>query len=107
MSGHDLAVDSLLALGVAAELVCCLGVVVARDTHDRLHYSAASTTVGPFLIGAAILLDESVSAAGITTIVTVSFLFLLNPALTIATARAARPRHRGQVLGLGEDEEAG
>jgi monovalent cation/proton antiporter MnhG/PhaG subunit len=107
MSGHDLAVDVLLGLGVAAELLCCLGVVLARDTLDRLHYSAAATTVGPFLVGAAILLDESVSAAGISTIVTVSFLFLLNPALTIATARAAHPRHGGHVLRLGEEERAG
>jgi monovalent cation/proton antiporter MnhG/PhaG subunit len=105
MNAHDLAIDILLALGVGAELVCCLGLVAARDALDRLHYSAASTTVGPVLIGVAILLEESFSSAGIATLTTVAFLFVLNPALTIATARAARPRYRDRQLTLAEAEE--
>ena len=46
------------------------------------------------LIGTAVLIRESVSAGGLETIATVALLFLLNPVLTIATARAARRLER-------------
>jgi monovalent cation/proton antiporter MnhG/PhaG subunit len=90
VTARDLIVDVLLALGVGAELVCCIGVLLMRNVFDRLHYSSAATTVGPVLIGAAILVRESVSAGGLQTIATVALLFLLNPVVLIATARAAR-----------------
>jgi monovalent cation/proton antiporter MnhG/PhaG subunit len=85
-----LLVDVFLVLGVGCQLVCCVGVVAMRNVFDRLHYAAAGTTLGPVLIGAAVLIRESVSAAGLETILTVALVFLLNPVLTIATARAAR-----------------
>ena len=90
MTPRDLIVDVLLGLGVGAELVCCLGVLLMRSLFDRLHYSSAATTVGPVLIGAAVFVRESVSAGGLQTIAIVALLFLLNPVVLIATARAAR-----------------
>ena len=90
MTARDLIVDVLLVLGVGTELICCVGVLLMRNAFDRLHYSSAATTVGPVLIGAAVLVRESVSAGGLQTIATVSLLFLLNPVVLIATARAAR-----------------
>jgi monovalent cation/proton antiporter MnhG/PhaG subunit len=89
MHASDLAVDVLLALGVAAELLCVAGVLVMRTTLDRLHYAAASTTVPAFLILAAVLVREHLSAGGIEAIAAVALLFLLNPAVVITTARAA------------------
>ena len=89
MHAADLAVDVLLALGVAAELLCVAGVLVMRTTFDRLHYAAASTTVPAFLILAAALVREHLTSGGIEAIAAVALLFLLNPALVIATARAA------------------
>ena len=90
MTPRDLIVDVLLAAGVGAELICCVGVLLMRNAFDRLHYSSAATTVGAVLIGAAVLVRESVSAGGLATIATVAVLFLLNPVVLIATARAAR-----------------
>ena len=90
MTTRALLVDVFLVLGVGCQLVCCVGVVAMRNVFDRLHYAAAGTTLGPVLIGAAVLIRESVSAAGLETILTVALVFLLNPVLTIATARAAR-----------------
>jgi monovalent cation/proton antiporter MnhG/PhaG subunit len=87
---RDLIVDVLLALGVGAELICCVGVLAMRNAFDRLHYSSAATTVGPLLIGAAVLVRESVSAGGLQTIAAVALLLLLNPVVLIATARAAQ-----------------
>jgi multisubunit Na+/H+ antiporter MnhG subunit len=89
MHAADLAVDVLLALGVVAELLCVAGVVVMRTTLDRLHYSAAATTVPAFLILAAILVREHLTAGGIEAIAAVALLFVLNPAVVITTARAA------------------
>ena len=90
MKTTDLLVDLFLMLGVACQLVCCLGVVVMRNVLDRLHYTGAGTTLGPIFVGVAVLIRESISAGGLETIAAVAFLFLLNPVLTIATARAAR-----------------
>ncbi|HEX3237466.1 MAG TPA: monovalent cation/H(+) antiporter subunit G [Gaiellaceae bacterium] len=89
MQAADIAVDVLLALGVATELICVAGILVMRTTLDRLHYAAACTTVPAFLILAAVLVREHLSAGGIEAIATVAILFLLNPALVIMTARAA------------------
>jgi monovalent cation/proton antiporter MnhG/PhaG subunit len=104
MTIADVAVGILLVIGVALELVFCIGVLVARDALDRLHYTAAAATVPAVLLGAAILVDERLSAAGVSTIVTVAFLVLLNPVLTIATARAAHPRREGRTVRLAAAE---
>jgi multisubunit Na+/H+ antiporter MnhG subunit len=90
MHPSDLAVDVLLGLGVATEVICVTGVLVMRTTFDRLHYAAAATTVPAFLVLAAALVREHLSSGGLEAIAAVGLLFLLNPALVIATARAAR-----------------
>ena len=82
-------VDVLLALGVAGELVCVLGVVVMRTTFDRLHFLGASTTVPAFCFLAAVLMREHVSAGGIEAIAAVALLFLFFPVALLAIARAA------------------
>jgi monovalent cation/proton antiporter MnhG/PhaG subunit len=84
------AVDVLLALGVALELACIVGVVVMRTTYDRLHYAAAATTVPAFLVLAAVLVEEGLTSGAFQAIAAVAFMFFLNPALVTATARAAR-----------------
>ena len=90
MGASDLAVDVLLGLGVAGELLCVAGVLVMRTTFDRLHYASAATTVPALLILAATLVREHLTAGGLQAIAAVGFLFLLNPAVLLATAMAAR-----------------
>jgi multisubunit Na+/H+ antiporter MnhG subunit len=90
MRASDLAVDVLLGLGVVSELLCVAGVLVMRTTFDRLHYAAAATSVPAFLVLAAALVQEHMSAGGLEALAAVGLLFLLNPALVIATAQAAR-----------------
>lgn len=90
MHASDLAVDVLLGLGVAGELLCVAGVLVMRTTFDRLHYAAATTTVPAFLVLAATLVREHVTAGGLEAIAAVGLLFLFNPVVVIATAMAAR-----------------
>jgi multisubunit Na+/H+ antiporter MnhG subunit len=90
MHSSDVLVDVLLGLGVAAELLCVTGVLLMRTTFDRLHYVGAATTVPAFLVLAATLVRVHMSAGGLQAIAAVGLLFLLNPALLIATAQAAR-----------------
>ena len=86
----NIAVDALLALGVALELVCVIGVVIMPTTYDRLHYVGAATTVPAFLVLAAILCREHLSSGGIEAIAAVGLMFFLFPVLLTATARAIR-----------------
>lgn len=95
--GQGWAVYVLLALGVAAAFVCVAGVVVMRTTADRLHYAAAGTTVPAFLVLAAVIVREHVSSGGLEAIAAVSLMFLLNPVLLSATARAIRKIDYGDV----------
>jgi len=90
MGAADLAVDVLLGLAVVGELLCVAGVLVMRTTLDRLHYAAAVTTVPALLVLLATLVREHMSAGGLQAIAAVGLLFLINPAVVIATARAVR-----------------
>lgn len=105
-SGQGWAVDVLLVLGVACAFVCIAGVVVMRTTSDRLHYAAAGTTLPAFLVLAAVLVREHVSSGGLTAIGAVSLMFLLNPVLLTATARAIRKIDYGDVAPRREEEVA-
>ena len=86
----NIAVDVLLAVGVMLELLCCIGVLVMRTTLDRLHYAAAGTTVPAFFVLAAVIVREHLSSGGLDAIAAVGLVFLLNPILVTATARAIR-----------------
>ncbi len=90
MSGREVAVWALLAVGVGVELVCVLGLLAARDVFDRLHYAAAATSAGPPPIAAAVVVRESFTQPSLNAVLVAAVLVLLGPLLTIATARAAR-----------------
>jgi monovalent cation/proton antiporter MnhG/PhaG subunit len=96
--------DVLLALGVGCELLCVLGLLLMRNALARLHYSMAATTVGLILIVAAVVVHESFKQPGINAIAVGAFLFLLNPLLANATARAIRRRELGEIAARSEEE---
>jgi monovalent cation/proton antiporter MnhG/PhaG subunit len=106
MKTTDLLVDVFLVLGVACQLVACLGVLVFRDVFDRIHFMSAGSTLGPLLIGAAVLVRQTTSAAGITTMMIMGLVLVLSPALVIATARAARLVEYGRIEAR-DEERAG
>jgi monovalent cation/proton antiporter MnhG/PhaG subunit len=97
MTARELVVDVLLAAGVTAELLCCLGVLAMRDAIGRLHYAMASASVGPALIVAAVVVRESFTQPGINAIAVGVFLLLLGPVQANATARAIRRRELGKL----------
>jgi monovalent cation/proton antiporter MnhG/PhaG subunit len=89
MSAGDAIVWILLALGVALELIACLGVAAMKGTYDRLHFVAPST-FGAVLVAAAVWVREGPSIIGLKAALIAAFLLVAAPALAHATARAAR-----------------
>lgn len=86
----------LLGLGLGACVLTAIGLAVAPNVYQRLHFMAAAGTVGVIAIVAAILVRESVSQIGIKAILTGIALIIMNPVLAHATARACRIHNRGQ-----------
>jgi multisubunit Na+/H+ antiporter MnhG subunit len=98
----------LIWLGVAVQLVCCLGFVVLRPAIDRLHFAGAATILGPALVAAAVCCKEGLfTTNGIDAIATVLLLGLLGGALAIATARAIRLADRGTLESSPAERERG
>jgi monovalent cation/proton antiporter MnhG/PhaG subunit len=97
MSVSSVAVAVLLIAGVAIELACCIGVLVMRDAHDKLHYIGPASILGPIAIAAAIVMRESFSQAGVKAILTAALLIVANPVLTHATGRALYIRRRDHL----------
>ncbi|TML05924.1 MAG: monovalent cation/H(+) antiporter subunit G [Actinobacteria bacterium] len=94
MSAHDVVLGVLVGAAVAGELLCCIGLVVMRDVYDRLHYAMAASAVPPFLVAAAVLVEEDWTQPGINALLIAVALFFVCPVLAHATARVARTRRR-------------
>jgi monovalent cation/proton antiporter MnhG/PhaG subunit len=92
VSAHDLVVDILVGIAVVAELLCCVGLLVMRDVYDRLHYAMAASAVPPFVVAAAVLVEEAWTQPGINALLIAVALFLVSPVIAHATARVARAR---------------
>jgi len=97
MSISSVAVVVLLCIGVGIELACCIGVLVMRDAHDKLHYIGPAAILGPIAVAAAIVIRESFSQAGVKSIMTAALLIIANPVLTHATGRALYIRRRDHL----------
>jgi monovalent cation/proton antiporter MnhG/PhaG subunit len=100
---RNVVVDVFLVVGVAAELICVIGVTLMPTIYDRLHYAAAGTTIGPFAILVALLVREGFSTQGFEAVAAVAILFVINPVVVHAIARAARRVDFGRVEALPEE----
>ena len=105
MSAQAWAVDVLLVAGVAAQLICCLGVLLARTAFDRLHYAGAASTIGPLLIMVPIIILHGLASEGLQTIAAVVVLLVASPVAVHALARAARQAYFGQTGPLPEERD--
>lgn len=98
----------LVALGVAIELACCVGLVAMRSAIDRLHYVGAATGVGPGLVAAAVCVEEGFfTTSGLNAVAVALLLALLGSAVAIATARVIRLRDRGTLESSPAERERG
>ena len=100
MSVSDLVAYVLLGFGVLVTLISCLGVLVMPNVFDRLHYTAPASTIGAFAISASIVVEAGWYASSVKSMLVFALLFLTNPVLTHATARAARIRQFGHWVAL-------
>ena len=103
MSAGELAVDVLLAVGVASALMGALGLLATRDPYDQLHFTGPATVIGPVVISAAVLVEEPLSSAGIKSVLVALIMLSTGPVLVHATARAARVRERGRWVVLPDE----
>ena len=95
MTTRDYVIDVLIAGGVGAELVCCLGLIAMRSAIDRLHYAGAAGALGPALIAAAVCVREGlVSSQGLNSILIAVLLAFGSAAVAGATLRMIRLRER-------------
>jgi multicomponent Na+:H+ antiporter subunit G len=97
---------ALLAVGVMVQLLCVLGVLLAGDAYDRLHFTGPASTIAPMAFALAVVLDEGpLSQAGIKSLLVALSLVFLNGILVHATARALRIREHGRWRLLPEERE--
>lgn len=92
-----LSVDILLLVAVVSEVICVLGVLVSATTLDRLHYSGATTAIAPFLLLAAIVVEQGDHNPTWNAAFDALALFTLNAILTHSLARVVRRRSHGDV----------
>ena len=98
MSAEEIVVWVLLAIGVGATLLSVVGVLVAGNVYDRLHFAGPATILGPSTLAAAVVVEFGpLSQAGLKSILAAVVVVATSSVLVPATARAARIRERGRL----------
>jgi multicomponent Na+:H+ antiporter subunit G len=87
----------LLGLGIAVELICCVGVLVMPDVYDKLHYTGPASTIGALSIALSIVAHDGASQGGLKAILAATLLIIANPILAHATGRALYIRQRDHL----------
>ena len=88
----------LIGLGVATEVVACVGLAAMRRPMDRLHYASAATGLGPAFVAAAVCVREGVvSAQGLSALLVAVVLAFAGGTLGLAVARIVRVRTVGTL----------
>lgn len=103
---HPLATPILLSLAVIVALLCSLGLLVMRDVYQRLQFGAAVASVSVALLAVAVFLEDASTQSRIKIVLMGVLLFLMNGALTHATARAARIKQRRGWATTPEEQQA-
>jgi multicomponent Na+:H+ antiporter subunit G len=82
----------LLVAGVGIQLFGVLGAARLRAPLDRLHFAAAATTFGPFLIAGAVVVDQALAESGAKALLVAIVLVVGSPIVAHSIARAAWAR---------------
>ena len=91
MSARHVISVVLLFAGVGIELLCCVGVVLMRNTFDRLHF-VGPAAFSALTIAVAIVVKESFSLLADKALATAVVLLISSPVLAHVTARGLRTR---------------
>jgi multicomponent Na+:H+ antiporter subunit G len=84
----------LLALGLAFDLLGCLGLVRLPDVYNRLQAGTKCVTLGTFLLLAGVVVRFGFGALGWKALLCIWFIAMTSPTAAHAIARAA---HRSGV----------
>ena len=88
----------LIGIGVATEVVACIGLAAMRRPMNRLHYASAATGLGPAFVAAAVCVREGVvSAQGLSALLIAVVLAFAGGTLGLAVARIVRLRTVGTL----------
>jgi multicomponent Na+:H+ antiporter subunit G len=101
----DVAVGVLLAVAAASVLLSCVGLVAARSSWDKLHFTGPASVIAPVALAGAVLVQEPLSSAGIKAVLVALVMLLTGPVVLHATARAARVRDHGRFVILSKEAE--
>lgn len=88
-------VDICLALAVLVVLASAVGLLVMRDTYQRLHFVTPVALLAPVLVGLAVLARSGWTESSFETWLALLFVMIAGPFLTHATIRAARIKETG------------
>jgi len=99
-------IGALVWAAVALELAACAGLLVGPTHFERLHYASLGAVAPPFLLAAAVALDQGAAVATWNAVLVAFALLLVNAVLSHATARVARKRDFGDVQALPEERNA-
>jgi multisubunit Na+/H+ antiporter MnhG subunit len=95
VTAQGIAADVLLGLAAALVLASSAGILVMRDTYQKLHYLTPLALIAPLIVGLAVLVRSGWSENSSETWLALLFVVIGGPFLTHATIRAARIRDKG------------
>lgn len=98
MNLREAAVCSLLVFGIIGFAFTSIGLMLSDDLYEQIHFLAPGSLIGAVAIPAALLLQEGFSQAAVKAILIAFLLFVSNPVLSHATARAGRIRRNQQIM---------
>jgi multicomponent Na+:H+ antiporter subunit G len=101
----DVFVGLFLVIGTASVVLSCAGLVAARSSWDKLHFTGPATVIAPVMLAAAVLVQEPLSSAGVKAVLVAVVMLLTGPVVLHATARAARVRDHGRFVILSGEAE--
>ena len=103
MTPGNIAEALLLVIGVAGFAVTSIAIFLFDNPYDQIHFLAPGSLIGSVAVPLAVLIHEGLSQTGVKAIVIAFLLFISNPALSHATARAARIRRQQKMAYHGRD----
>ena len=95
MTAQAIVADVLLGLAVVLVLTSSVGILVMRDTYQKLHFLTPLALIAPLIVGLAVLVRSGWSENSSQTWLALLFVVIGSPFLTHATIRAARIREKG------------
>ena len=88
-----IAIEVLVGLGLAVELMCCIGIFAMKTPLQRLHYIGPATTLGPALFAIAVIAAKhTLTGAGWKAAIVAVIVIAAGPVLSHKTAQAAWSR---------------